>query len=107
MSDLQDNGHEQLIGVIDAGTRTITFGVFISQHIKEISEYSIDVEPVVPQEGWSEQDPLKILDAVKTCIKKVIANLGEKRAKKYNNNWNYQSEGNDYRLGQNNRKTTL
>ncbi|XP_030767741.1 glycerol kinase [Sitophilus oryzae] len=81
MSDLQDNGHEQLIGVIDAGTRTITFGVFISQHIKEISEYSIDVEPVVPQEGWSEQDPLKILDAVKTCIKKVIANLGEKRAK--------------------------
>ncbi|CAG9761774.1 unnamed protein product [Ceutorhynchus assimilis] len=75
------NQEEQLVGVIDAGTRTVKFCVFVSQHNKEIAEYAIDLEPITPQEGWSEQDPLKILEAVKLCMHKVVDILGPKKAK--------------------------
>ncbi|XP_060519396.1 glycerol kinase-like [Cylas formicarius] len=78
MSELQDNGREALVGVVDASTRTVKFCVFVSQHVKEIAEHAVDLEPITPQEGWSEQDPLKILAAVKGCIQKVIKSLGPK-----------------------------
>ncbi|CAH0545816.1 unnamed protein product [Brassicogethes aeneus] len=70
-----------LIGVIDAGTRTVKFCVFASQQTKEIAEHAIDVEIVTPKEGWSEQDPLEILRAIKECIEKVLLELGP-RAKR-------------------------
>ncbi|KAL1517930.1 hypothetical protein ABEB36_001627 [Hypothenemus hampei] len=76
-----ENGHQQLVGVIDASTRTVKFSVFVCQHIKEIAEHAIDLEPITPQEGWSEQDPLKILEAVKLCMNRVVEKLGPKRVK--------------------------
>lgn len=65
-----------LIGVIDAGTRTVKFCVFRSQETKEIAEHAIDVVPHIPMEGWHEQDPYEILNAVKKCMENVIIKLG-------------------------------
>lgn len=67
---------EPLIGVIDAGTRTVKFCVFRSQHTKEIAEHTIDITTNTPKEGWSEQDPKVILSAVKTCMENVVKELG-------------------------------
>lgn len=69
---------ESLIGVIDAGTRTIKFCVFRSEHTKEIAEHTINIATHTPEEGWSEQDPKEILNAVKTCMKNVVDELGPK-----------------------------
>lgn len=62
---------EPLIGVIDAGTRTIKFCVFKAKHTKELFEHAVDINPIIPQEGWHEQDPVEILNAIKTCISEV------------------------------------
>ncbi|XP_017785874.1 PREDICTED: glycerol kinase-like isoform X2 [Nicrophorus vespilloides] len=62
---------EPLIGVIDAGTRTIKFCVFRAKHTKELAEHAVDINPIVPEEGWHEQDPKEILDAINTCIQNV------------------------------------
>ncbi|KAJ8919968.1 hypothetical protein NQ315_006498 [Exocentrus adspersus] len=70
-----------LIGVIDAGTRTVKFCVFRSQHTKEIAEHTVDVTTQTPQEGWSEQDPKEILSAVKTCMENVVRKLGSESKK--------------------------
>lgn len=71
-------GEERLIGVIDAGTRTIKFCVFRSEHTKEIVEHTINIATHTPEEGWSEQDPKEILNAVKTCMQAVVDELGPK-----------------------------
>lgn len=66
---------EALIGVIDAGTRTVKFCVFRSQHTKEIAEHAVDITPHTPQEGWFEEDPLEILEAVQQCIRSVLGSI--------------------------------
>ncbi|XP_023024251.2 glycerol kinase 3 [Leptinotarsa decemlineata] len=66
-----------LIGVVDAGTRTVKFCVFRSEHIKEICKHTIDITTYTPQEGWSEQDPKKILIAVEKCMEAVVNKLGD------------------------------
>lgn len=72
-----DSGEgEPLIGVVDAGTRTIKFCVFRSQHTKELVEHRINVATHTPEEGWSEQDPKEILKAVLKCMKNVVEQLG-------------------------------
>lgn len=75
-SSKKEESTEPLIGVIDAGTRTVKFCVFRSQHTKEIAEHTIDIATYTPKEGWSEQDPKEILDAVKTCMENVVQKLG-------------------------------
>lgn len=67
-----------LIGVIDAGTKTVQFCVFRAQRTKEIAGSSIDITQHSPQEGWCEEDPNEILQAVKTCMKNVCNKLGDK-----------------------------
>lgn len=79
MTQVQENGHQRLVGVIDASTSTVKFSVFVSQHIQEIAEHAVDLEPITPQEGWSEQDPVKILEAVRTCMEQVVKKLGPKK----------------------------
>lgn len=68
---------EPLIGVIDAGTRTVKFCVFRSLHTKEVAEHAVDIAAQIPQEGWMEEDPMEILGAVKECINKVSKTLGK------------------------------
>ncbi|XP_072400887.1 glycerol kinase 3-like isoform X1 [Diabrotica undecimpunctata] len=77
----QDEDMEQnLIGVIDAGTRTVQFCVFRTEHTKEIAKHTVDITTAVPQEGWSEQDPREILRAVETCMENVAKTLGSEAA---------------------------
>jgi glycerol kinase len=67
-----------MIGVIDAGTRTVQFCVFRSQHTQEIAGHAIDITQHTPQEGWFEEDPNEILQAVRTCMYNVVNQLGDK-----------------------------
>lgn len=77
MPEESSSTKEQLIGVIDAGTRTVKFCVFRSQHTKEIAEYAVDITPHTPQEGWFEEDPLEILEAVRKCIKNALSSISK------------------------------
>lgn len=63
--------NEKLIGVIDAGTRTVKFCVFKSQHSVELVEHAVDITTKTPNEGWHEQNPIEILNAIKICIQHV------------------------------------
>lgn len=67
-----------LIGVIDAGSRTVGFVVFRSQHTDELLSHEVDVQQRIPQEGWLEQDPKEILLAVSECINAVAKELPSK-----------------------------
>lgn len=68
--------NEKLIGVIDAGTRTVKFCIFKSQHNKELLEHAVDIVTYNPEEGWHEQEPMEILNAVYTCITEGLSKLG-------------------------------
>ncbi|KAF5281407.1 hypothetical protein FQA39_LY17803 [Lamprigera yunnana] len=63
------------IGVIDAGTRTVKFCLFRSQTIKEYAKHAVDIPQYTPQEGWLEQDPLDIINAINECIKVVTEKI--------------------------------
>lgn len=76
MDEEQTHQSKPLIGVIDAGTRTVKFCVFQSEHTKEIAEHTVDIVTHTPKEGWSEQDPKEILSAVKKCMASVVEQLG-------------------------------
>lgn len=67
-----------LIGVIDAGTRTVEFVVFRSQHTDELFTHEVDIGQQTPQEGWLEQDPKEILKAIDVCVKAVAEKLPSK-----------------------------
>ncbi|KAK4872952.1 hypothetical protein RN001_014981 [Aquatica leii] len=73
---MSETRRTKFIGVIDAGTRTVKFCVFPSHSIKEYAEHAIDIRQYIPQEGWMEQDPLDILNAVNECINVVAQKLG-------------------------------
>ncbi|XP_022915751.1 glycerol kinase 3-like [Onthophagus taurus] len=67
---------EPLIGVIDAGTRTVKFCVFRSRHTKELTDHAVDIMPVsTSREGWHEEDPMEILAGIRHCIGDVLQKL--------------------------------
>ncbi|XP_049785027.1 glycerol kinase isoform X1 [Schistocerca cancellata] len=66
-----------LVGAIDEGTSSARFLVFSARTSEVIASHQIESSYIFPQEGWVEQDPLKILDAVKICIEKVAEELQE------------------------------
>uniref|UniRef100_A0A0K8T8D7 Probable glycerol kinase n=3 Tax=Lygus hesperus TaxID=30085 RepID=A0A0K8T8D7_LYGHE len=64
-----------MVGVIDAGSKTIKFAVFSSETKEELFKHQIDIDIRSPQEGWFEQDPLAILNHIKSCIRNVISKM--------------------------------
>ncbi|XP_076285245.1 glycerol kinase 1 isoform X2 [Lasioglossum baleicum] len=64
-----------LIGAIDEGTSSARFLVFDVIHRTVIASHQIEITQKYPQEGWVEQDPKEILDAVINCIKKTMDKL--------------------------------
>ncbi|XP_046821280.1 glycerol kinase-like [Vespa velutina] len=64
-----------LIGAIDEGTSSARFLVFDVLQRKVVASHQIEIKQKYPQEGWVEQDPKEILQAVIQCIKKTVEKL--------------------------------
>ena len=63
------------IGAIDEGTSSARFLVFDVLHKKVVASHQIEIKQKYPQEGWVEQDPKEIIQAVRECIKKTVEKL--------------------------------
>ncbi|KAL2733704.1 glycerol kinase [Vespula squamosa] len=66
-----------LIGAIDEGTSSARFLVFDVLQRKVVASHQIEIKQKYPQEGWVEQDPKEILQAVIQCIKKTVEKLAD------------------------------
>lgn len=64
-----------LIGAIDEGTSSARFIIFKAGTENIICYHQISIPQIYPQEGWVEQDPMKIWNIVKECIEKAIEKL--------------------------------
>ncbi|KAH8301873.1 hypothetical protein KR044_000083, partial [Drosophila immigrans] len=67
-----------LIGVIDEGTKTITFSVYTTPDFKEIAAHSDDLAVISPQDGWYEQDPMAMLKSINHCAQEAFKQLEQK-----------------------------
>ncbi|KAF6215531.1 hypothetical protein GE061_010287 [Apolygus lucorum] len=65
----------KMVGVIDAGSKTIRFALFTPETKEEVYKHQTDIDVRSPQEGWFEQDPLAILSHIKGCIRNVISKM--------------------------------
>lgn len=64
-----------LIGAVDEGTSSARFLVFDILRREVVAAHQIEITQKYPQEGWVEQDPKEILQAVIECITKTIEKL--------------------------------
>ncbi|XP_060520699.1 glycerol kinase-like isoform X2 [Cylas formicarius] len=64
-----------LIGSIDEGTSSTRFLVFASKTAEVLTYHQKEVPHIIPQEGWVEQDPMFILEAVKETVEVTCENL--------------------------------
>lgn len=64
-----------LIGAIDEGTSNVKFLVFAANTSEVLTYHQISLKRFSPQEGWVEQDPIEILNAVLECIEVTVDNL--------------------------------
>ncbi|KAK7495455.1 hypothetical protein BaRGS_00013394 [Batillaria attramentaria] len=67
----------QLVGAVDQGTSSSRFLIFDSQTSTVVTQHQIELKQKFPQEGWVEEDPLEILDSVKSCISTAVGNLAD------------------------------
>ncbi|XP_043272233.1 glycerol kinase [Venturia canescens] len=65
------------VGAIDEGTSSARFLVFDVPKRKVITSHQIEIKQIYPQEGWVEQDPKEILNAVMECINQTMKKLNE------------------------------
>ncbi|XP_032680803.1 glycerol kinase-like [Odontomachus brunneus] len=72
-------GFGPLIGAIDEGTSSARFLVFDVLHRKVVASHQIEIKQKYPQEGWVEQDPNEILQAVIECIKETVKKMKDMR----------------------------
>ncbi|XP_055549167.1 glycerol kinase-like [Wyeomyia smithii] len=57
----------KLIGVIDEGTSITRFAIFRLPDFEEICSHELSITQIIPHEGWAEQNPVEILEAVRLC----------------------------------------
>ncbi|XP_058825346.1 glycerol kinase [Topomyia yanbarensis] len=57
----------RLVGVIDEGTSIARFAIFRLPDFKELCSHELSITQIVPHEGWAEQNPVEILEAVRLC----------------------------------------
>lgn len=74
---ISEDGKVPLIGVLDAGTRTAEFVVFRAQHTDPLVTHGIDITQISLQEGWLEEDPMEILNALDQCVRECAKRLPE------------------------------
>lgn len=63
-----------LIGAIDQGTSSTRFMVYSSSG-ETIVSHQIQLSRSTPHPGWVEQDPLEIIDSIRTCMNLACAKL--------------------------------
>lgn len=68
---------KQLIGAIDQGTSSTRFLVFENGSGQLIASSQIQIERIVPKEGWVEIDPMEIIKSVQDTISNVHKELVE------------------------------
>ncbi|EZA47848.1 hypothetical protein DMN91_011867 [Ooceraea biroi] len=64
-----------LVGAIDEGTSSARFLVFDVLRRKVVALHQIEIKQKYPQEGWVEQDPKEILQAVIDCINETAKKM--------------------------------
>ncbi|KAI4504707.1 hypothetical protein M0802_000257 [Mischocyttarus mexicanus] len=64
-----------LVGAIDEGTSSARFLVFAAETAEVLTYHQIPISQTYPKEGWVEQDPIEILDAVRECLRQTVFNL--------------------------------
>ncbi|XP_012063513.1 PREDICTED: glycerol kinase-like [Atta cephalotes] len=64
-----------LIGAIDEGTSSARFLVFDVLRRNVVALHQIEIKQKYPQEGWVEQDPKEILEAVIACIEETLRKI--------------------------------
>lgn len=66
-----------LVGAIDEGTSSARFILFKAETAEVVCYHQKSIAQLNPKEGWVEQDPIAILDAVHECIERTIEKLIE------------------------------
>lgn len=51
------------------------FQVFVANTAEVLTYHQVPLSQSCPQEGWVEQDPIEILNAVKECLEQTVFNL--------------------------------
>ncbi|XP_039964894.1 glycerol kinase-like [Bactrocera tryoni] len=74
-SETPSTTSKSLVGVIDEGTSSVQFSLYSVPYFKEVAKYQIDLKMITPQDGWFEQNPLELMDAVYECCEKACAQL--------------------------------
>ncbi|XP_060827050.1 glycerol kinase-like isoform X1 [Bombus pascuorum] len=64
-----------LVGAIDEGTSSARFLVFAADTAEVLTYHQVSISQSCPKEGWVEQDPIEILQAVRECLNQTIFNL--------------------------------
>ena len=64
-----------LVGAVDGGTSSARCIRFKAGSADVVASHQKELSTSFPQEGWVEQDPLEILEIVKTCIETTIDKL--------------------------------
>lgn len=67
--------HGPLVGAIDQGTSSTRFLVFASRTSELIAYHQTEIQHVLPNDGWVEEDPSEILKSVHECIEKTVDKL--------------------------------
>lgn len=65
----------KLIGVIDEGTNIARFAIFKLPELEELCSHELSITQIIPREGWSEQNPVEILEAVRLCAVEACLKL--------------------------------
>ncbi|XP_017090133.2 glycerol kinase 2-like [Drosophila bipectinata] len=66
-----------LVGVIDEGTKTISFSIYTTPDFKEIAAHRVELFLISPKDGWYEQDPRGIMSSINKCAEEAIKMLPE------------------------------
>lgn len=67
----------RLVGVIDEGTGAVVFSIYSTPDFKELTSHKLEINLISPQDGWFEQNPIEILEAIKICANKACEKLDQ------------------------------
>ncbi|XP_055612007.1 glycerol kinase [Uranotaenia lowii] len=65
----------KLIGVIVEGTNTARFRIIKLPNFEELCSHELRITQITPRDGWVEQNPVEILEAVRLCAVEACIKL--------------------------------